>query len=109
MKFQLLLGSMYASFAGIEYEAVDGVIDAPAEAAEAFASLGILPISEPVTPAAPAAPAAKATLSVDQVKASITADTDLDALEAAEKEGANRKGVFEAIEAARKARIFEAE
>lgn len=49
-------------------------------------------------------PAENKPLTVGQVKAGITAETDLDALEAAEKDGLNRVGVFEAIQVERNKR-----
>jgi hypothetical protein len=94
LKFQLLLGALSASFGGIAYEADEnGIIEAPAEAAEAFGSHGILPVvgAEP-TPAAPVK------LTIAQIKDGIQ-DADLEALEVSETAGDNRVGVFEVIAA----------
>lgn len=80
----------------------NGIIDAPdsSELLSIAFSHGFVLVDG--TPQAP--DAREKTQTVGQVKASITADTDLDALEAEEVAGANRVGVIEAINVERNRR-----
>lgn len=80
----------------------DGIIDAPDDSeflAIAFSHGFELVDGTPQTPSD-----ADKTLTVGQIKASINAETDLDALEAAEVAGGNRKGVLDAINVERNRR-----
>lgn len=80
----------------------NGIIDAPDDSeflATAFSHGFVLVDGTPQTPAE-----TDKALTVGQIKASINAETDLDALEAAEVAGANRVGVLEAIKVERNRR-----